>query len=119
MILGQSPATPAGAHSDRKGIRMLMTRAGDGRVSWAAASLPGVSQWFAPETDHAALPRSRQLFPAITEILINGRTTALPNRPLVGLRDAQLYEKPAASLALPNIMSAMLGGRTNQRSIAA
>lgn len=63
----------------RQHLDFIATRRGDGTVTWASGTLPGVPMWFVDDTPHDALCSATQAFPAYLEILASGTTNRLPS----------------------------------------
>lgn len=66
-------------------LRATYTLRGDGTVLWATGIPKNVPAWYAP-AQHGDLCRTRSVFPAITDLLLEGATARLPQQP--GQRDA-------------------------------
>ncbi|MBU4262870.1 MAG: CHAT domain-containing protein [Proteobacteria bacterium] len=80
-VAGSAAMTPCGAHIDEHGRIMLSsTDAGDGRVTHEAGKLPGVATWYMA-AEHGELADHKPAFPALVELLEQGKTTALPTMP--------------------------------------
>lgn len=80
-VAGSAPMTPCGAEIDTHGrVVLASTAAGDGRVTHEAGRLPGVSTWYMA-AEHGELASHAPAFPALLELLEQGRTAALPTTP--------------------------------------
>ncbi|MEQ6342085.1 MAG: CHAT domain-containing protein [Gammaproteobacteria bacterium] len=80
-VAGSAPMTPCGADIDKwDRIVLSATDAGDGRVTYEAGKLPGVATWYMP-AEHGELADYKPAFPALLELLEQGKTTALPTTP--------------------------------------
>ncbi|TPW11826.1 MAG: hypothetical protein FD130_1902, partial [Halothiobacillaceae bacterium] len=80
-VAGSAPMTPCDVQinsSDR--VVISYTGAGDGRVTYAAGRLPGVATWYMA-AEHGELADHKPAFPALLELLEQGKTTALPTAP--------------------------------------
>ncbi|MFC0668690.1 CHAT domain-containing protein [Azotobacter chroococcum] len=66
-----------------KHLDFLATEKGDGVVTWASGSLPGVPMWYVEDTAHDALCVQKRAFSAYLDLLQseNGTTTRLPASP--------------------------------------
>jgi pimeloyl-ACP methyl ester carboxylesterase len=60
----------------------MITHDGDGRVPHALGLLPGVPTYFVDES-HGDLPKSEKVLAALDELLERGRTSVLPDRPII------------------------------------
>ena len=82
IVLGQDWATPDGLTVIDGELRLTRTSAGDGRVTWDAARLPGVATWYA-RASHGDLPRADRAdhHQALLEILTTGYTNRLADTP--------------------------------------
>src|SRR5690606_25399927 len=73
--------TACGLRSDERGrLRMVVTDQGDGKVTYDLGKLPGVAMWYA-QAEHGDLASFEPAFPAIRQLLQEGRTTLLPSVP--------------------------------------
>jgi len=84
-VAGQAPATPSDVEEtvdrrwmlpDRRRLRFFVSQRGDSSVLWDDGLLPGVPTWYAPGIGHGDLVNERTLFPAIEDLLEQGRTEA-------------------------------------------
>lgn len=84
-VAGQALATPRDVEEtvdrrwmlpDRRRLRFFVSQRGDSSVMWDGGLLPGVPTWFAPGIGHGDLVNARALFPAIEDLLEQGRTEA-------------------------------------------
>jgi len=93
-VAGQSPATPCGVrtldaappggeHGERT-LEFLSSRRGDGRVLWEDGPLPGMPTWYMPGVAHGDLANAPANFAALRDLVSEGTTSALPQRPPVG-----------------------------------
>lgn len=82
----QFSATESSAAHKR--LDFLATPEGDGVVTWASGSLPGVPTWYVDNTAHDALCVQKRAFPAYLDLLQSGTTTRLPSSPPVRHRTA-------------------------------
>lgn len=92
-VAGQAATTPCGIETveerrlpggpARKTLRLLASARGDGMVLWEDGTLPGVPTWYAAGVAHGDLANRRALFPVLGELLAQGRTSDLPDRPPV------------------------------------
>ena len=74
------PTAPSGER-----IRFTRTREGDGQVTWKSGIPPGMRVWYA-QTNHGDLARHEPAFAAIADLLHEGTTTRLPDKPPAILR---------------------------------
>jgi pimeloyl-ACP methyl ester carboxylesterase/tetratricopeptide (TPR) repeat protein len=80
-IAGAAASTPCGIEVDPRGRLLLTTTdAGDGRVTYESGKLPGVATWYAT-AEHGDLAKYKPAFPAIDQLLDEGRTGQLPTSP--------------------------------------
>jgi tetratricopeptide (TPR) repeat protein len=80
-VAGSAPMTPCGAHVDEHGrVVLSSTAAGDGRVTHEAGKLPGVVTWYMA-AEHGELADHKPAFPALVELLEQGKTTKLSSTP--------------------------------------
>lgn len=108
---------PAGAVPD---LRMTTTTRGDGTVLWSSGIPAGVPAWYAP-SEHGDLCKDRYLHPAISDLLLQGRTevprvTRDPGqRGLVAPAasgTAQPADQPLPIVPSPlQVLAATMGGR--------
>lgn len=108
---------PAGAPPD---LRMTTTRRGDGTVLWASGIPAGVPTWYAP-TEHGDLCKDRYLHPAISDLLLLGRTDVprvtreagmRGGAPVVASSTAQPADQPLPIVPSPlQLLAATMGGR--------
>ncbi len=82
LVLGHEWATPSGLTVRGDEVLLQRTSAGDGRVTWASARLPGVRSWYA-SIKHGDLACDDGLnhHRALLEILTSGYTRLLPETP--------------------------------------
>lgn len=93
QVHGQAPRTPCGVALRQGRLVMLSTPEGDGVVTWRAGRLEGIGHHYRMDADHGSLPCRPDHFPALLELLREGRTTAL--QPLHRLRGDQASDPPA------------------------
>lgn len=62
-------------------LEFVGTSRGDGTVTWASGVLPGVRTYYVADTEHSELCSQTRVFDAYEEILLGGRTSALPSLP--------------------------------------
>lgn len=74
----------AGSPSGYRRLDFLATPDGDGVVTWASGSLPGVPMWYVEDTAHDALCVQKRAFSAYLDLLQSGTTTRLPSSPPAG-----------------------------------
>ena len=87
LVLGSATRTACGYDLGPTGrFEYQQTDRGDGTVPDASAILAGVATWRAA-VDHGALPRHRELFPGLVELLARGATISQELKP-VGTRSA-------------------------------
>ncbi|GAB6191436.1 CHAT domain-containing protein [Desulfocastanea catecholica] len=80
-VAGSAPMTPCGAKVDEHGrVVLSSTGAGDGRVTHEAGKLPGVVTWYMA-AEHGELAAHKPAFPALVELLEQGKTTKLSSTP--------------------------------------
>ena len=80
-VAGSAPMTPCGAKVDKHGrVVLSSTAAGDGRVTHEAGKLPGVVTWYMTAA-HGELADYKPAFPALVELLEQGKTTNLSSTP--------------------------------------
>lgn len=87
-VAGHQPATVAGyrlvegaGDGAPKRLEFLATPRGDGTVTWASGTLPGVPVWYVADTAHDALCIRSDAFAAYLDLLQCGKTTRLPQTP--------------------------------------
>ena len=85
----------------RKRIDFVATARGDGTVSWASGTLPGVPMWYAEDTAHDFLCAQTRAFDGYLDILTTGSTTRLPSAPPAGARAAGAGEELFVLKPLP------------------
>jgi len=78
LVNGQAPSTPCGLVVGEEGLQVLGTSEGDGVVTWRSARIAGIGQTYLMDADHGGLPAHPAAFPALVELLQNGRTALLP-----------------------------------------
>jgi hypothetical protein len=89
-VLGQAPRTPCGVALRQGRLVMLSTTAGDGVVPWSASHLEGIGHVYRAAADHGGLASRSELFPAIVDLLVEGRSDALQPLPRQrGAREAE------------------------------
>lgn len=71
----------ADSPTGHKRLDFLATPEGDGVVTWASGSLPGVPTWYVDGTAHDALCVQKRAFSAYLDLLQSGTTTRLPSSP--------------------------------------
>jgi CHAT domain-containing protein len=92
LVVGKSSFTPDGYAMDPQGLYYLdAADGGDGRVTLASASLPGVRTWQL-ESAHGDLPAEQRAFAAYSELLEQGGTELLPEVQVAVSRGAGLVE---------------------------
>lgn len=100
-------------------LMMLPTQKGDGTVTWDSGIPRGVPAWYAP-SKHGDLCKDRYLHPAISDLLLTGRTDARRVSHEPGLRGAApetAREAVSADMTLPAVPSTLqlvamtMGGR--------
>jgi tetratricopeptide (TPR) repeat protein len=80
-VAGSAPMTPCGAKVDKRGrVVLSSTAAGDGRVTHEAGKLPGVVTWYMA-AEHGELADHKPAFPALVELLEQGKTSKLSSTP--------------------------------------
>ncbi len=115
-LAGKADMTPVSIEIEkgkRPRARLMVTRNGDGRVTWRTGQLPGVRTWFAPNTEHGDLCRDRSLFPAISDLLQRGETTHLSQQPPVSRGGEGFFEYTPEPVFYPtqsDVEAAALGG---------
>ncbi|MEB3261259.1 MAG: CHAT domain-containing protein [Cyanobacteriota bacterium] len=92
QVVGQAPRTPCGVALRQGRLVMLNTAAGDGVVTREASRLEGLGHTYQATVDHGGLASRPELFPALVELLVEGRTDAL--QPLPASRGAREGEPP-------------------------
>ncbi|MBL0714204.1 MAG: CHAT domain-containing protein, partial [Desulfosarcina sp.] len=122
-VAGYGQRTPCGVEPDPKGkrLRMIGTLNGDGSVTHASGLLEGLIQkervWYM-NADHAGLTGKEEAFPALCELLEQGRTARLPQtRP--GVRGAEeTFRYDAGPVLYPTeqrLARSLVGGRQPPR----
>ena len=91
-VHGQAPHTPCGVALRQGRLVILHTPEGDGVVSWNAGRLAGIGRYYRMPVDHGNLPCSQAHFPALVDLLREGRTEALPS--MSRAREAQVAPPP-------------------------
>jgi hypothetical protein len=84
LVVGQAPFTPERFEMTERGLVYAGSAAGDGRVAFESAVLPGVRTWRVP-CDHNTLAGRKEAFPAYGELLDKGTTSLIESvtEPLV------------------------------------
>ncbi|MBP1686497.1 MAG: hypothetical protein H6Q33_2640 [Deltaproteobacteria bacterium] len=76
-------------------IKFLATVRGDGRVTWDSGIPPDVPCWYM-DVEHGDLAAYEDAFPALLDLLQNGRTAQLPQSPPVARAAAPPFVAPRA-----------------------
>jgi len=118
-IAGAAASTASGLRSDERGrLRMLTTDLGDGKVTYDNGRLPGVAMWYA-QAEHGDLANHAPAFPAIAQLLSEGRTTLLPDTPPAAARGARgelpLLDQPVLYPTQEELLAGLMGGRGSRR----
>jgi tetratricopeptide (TPR) repeat protein len=78
LVVGKAPLTPVDVRATDDGVEYLdVPEDGDGRVTFASASLPGVRAWQV-DAVHGDLADHKPAFGAYVELLSRGTTSLLP-----------------------------------------
>ncbi len=80
-VFGQAANTPCGLREIDGRLKMIGTSRGDGSVSWESGRIGGVGSSYYMPAVHGDLADTAEHFPALVELLQNGRTDALPQQP--------------------------------------
>ncbi|MCW5620743.1 MAG: CHAT domain-containing protein [Burkholderiales bacterium] len=118
-VAGSAPSTACGVDTDQRGrLRMITTDQGDGRVTYECGKLPGVAMWYAPAV-HGDLASHTPAFPAIQQLLTDGRTALLPTQPPAGARGVRsempLIEQPVLYPTEEDLLAGWMGGSGARR----
>ena len=118
-VAGSAPSTACGLRTDEHGrLRMLTTDKGDGKVTYENGRLPGVATWYA-QAEHGELANHAPAFPAIQQLLAQGRTALLPATPPGAARgvlgEVPLLEQPVLYPTQEDLLAGLMGGRSNRR----
>lgn len=99
-VAGQADSTPVELRRRDGRFVFIGTAAGDGRVTHELGRLPGVKTWFS-EACHGDLADTESEFPALLELLHEGRSDLLPREARPSKRGiAARHELPAEDEAL-------------------
>ncbi|MGF1546656.1 MAG: CHAT domain-containing protein [Thiotrichales bacterium] len=90
-VCGQADVTPCGISDAGGRIKMLGTSRGDGAVTWDSGLIPGIGSVYYAPVKHGDLCATAAHFPAITELLLEGATDALPTAPAVVRDSGQVF----------------------------
>jgi len=118
-VAGAAESTACGLRRDGRGrLRMVTTDRGDGKVTYDNGELPGVAMWYA-QAEHGDLANHAPAFPAILQLLAQGRTTLLPSSPPAttrGIRaEVPLLDQPVLYPTQEELLAGLMGGRSNRR----
>ncbi|MCC7549045.1 MAG: CHAT domain-containing protein [Burkholderiales bacterium] len=118
-VAGAAESTACGLRTDDRGrLRMITTDRGDGKVTYDNGKLPGVAMWYA-SAEHGDLANHAPAFPAIQQLLADGRTTLLPTAPAAGTRGVRaeipLLDQPVLYPTQEELLAGLMGGRSNRR----
>jgi CHAT domain-containing protein len=117
-VHGQAPHTPCQLVLREGRLVILSTSEGDGVVPWSASRLAGIGKTYLMPVDHGNLCCRRTHFPALIDLLREGRTEALPPMPVARDGrdgDATLVPLPAGPVPLPTeeeLLRSLVGGQT-------
>ena len=122
-VAGSANVTVAEMHLDRSSrekkptIKFLATTRGDGRVTWDSGIPQGIPTWYM-DVEHGDLPAHEDGFQALQQLLEEGSTNRLADKPPVSRAAADLFEKPAAEEDLypteETLAAEVLGGGTRR-----
>ncbi len=118
-VAGSAASTACGLRSDERGrLRMVVTDQGDGKVTYDLGKLPGVAMWYA-QAEHGDLASFEPAFPAIRQLLQEGRTTRLPSVPPATARGTRgelpLLDQPVLYPTEEELLAGLMGGRGRRR----
>jgi len=118
-VAGSAPITACGLRSDERGrLRMITTDQGDGKVTYDNGKLPGVAMWYA-QAEHGDLASFAPAFPAIRQLLQDGRTALLPSDPPAAARGVRgelpLLDQPVLYPTEEELLAGLMGGRGGRR----
>ncbi len=114
-VAGCAPSTACGLRSDERGrLRMITTDQGDGKVTYDNGKLPGVAMWYA-QAEHGDLASFAPAFPAIQQLLQDGRTAMLPSVAPAAARgvrgEVPLLDQPVLYPTEEELLAGLMGGR--------
>ncbi|MFN7677701.1 MAG: esterase/lipase family protein, partial [Cyanobacteriota bacterium] len=115
-VHGQAPLTPCQLVERQGRLLILSTPEGDGMVTWDGGRLAGIGRSYLMPVDHGGLPCHRAHFPALVDLLREGRTEALPPMPRArgaGALAPPLVPDPAGPVPLPTeeeALRSLVGG---------
>ena len=89
-VAGTAPATPLGFRTRGNAIEFMATSQGDGTVPWSLGLLDRVPTYYM-DAKHGDMANTSRSFTAVVDLLVNGRTSLLPQ------------EAPAAVRARPEL----------------
>jgi len=82
-VFGIARNTPCGVHEDEKNgrWRMVGTTRGDGTVTWDSGRIDRIGSFYYMPAEHGDLTATKDYFPALTDLLLNGATNRLATSP--------------------------------------
>lgn len=113
-VAGNADCTSAAMRWDdeRKRIVFDGTARGDGRVTWDSGIPPGLQVWYM-DVEHGDMCAHEPAFPALLDLLANGKTDRLPQEAPVSRGAEALFPMPRGAVELyPNedvLMAAAVG----------
>ena len=82
-VFGIARNTPCGVHEDEENgrRRMVGTTRGDGTVTWDSGRIDRIGSFYYMPAEHGDLTATKDYFPALTDLLLNGTTNRLATSP--------------------------------------
>lgn len=122
-VFGVGRNTPCGVREEKGRLRMVGTTRGDGTVTWDSGRIDRIGSFYYMPAQHGDLPDTKEYFPALTDLLLNGATNRLATSPpaVRAIEQAQPVVYDAGPPTLDGgdaVARGLMGGSARSRVVA-